>query len=145
MRNMIRVVAILLAFTLSAGPMATAALAAAAAGASTATKDDCQKGMQDAQIDADAVGGGNFWGGFALGFCLPLVGNVLAYVIPGPSEPRYLAASEESDKYKNCYTQVYLTETKSRKRNKSFIGSLIGLGCIATIAVIADKNRKKDD
>jgi len=129
----------LLAFTLVAGPMASTLAAAEAA--KTTAKDECQKGMQEAQIDAESVGGGNFWGGFALGFCLPLVGNVLAYVIPGPAVPKYLAASDESDKYKNCYTQVYLTETKSRKRNKSFIGSLVGLGSICVLYGVAHKKK----
>lgn len=122
-------------------PLAPAASAAERLKDMPRTADECQRGLEDAQLDAETVGQGNFWGGFGLGLLLGPFGALGAPLLAGPDEPKYLLASGESDKYKNCYHSTYLTATKYRKKNKALIGGIVGFAVLAVV-VAAAKNDK---
>lgn len=130
-----------LVFIAALGPAAPLFAADATKRSLSRNSDDCQRGLEDAQLDAETVGGGNFWGGFALGLVFGPFGALGAPLLAGPSQPSYLLASQESDKYKNCYQQVYFTATKYRKKNKALIGGIIGFAVWGVlVAAAADNN-----
>ena len=101
-------------------------------------------GVAAGQISADAAGtGGSFWGGFAGGLFLGLIGTGIAYAAQGPADAPALQLAEaqkHGSEYLLGFQQGFAEKSKRKKRSSALLGGLVGTGTLVLLVVSASGN-----
>jgi len=81
---------------------------------------------------------GSLAGGLAAGLFLGFAGALIAVVVqsePEPSRASLLALG--GDECRHAYSEAFMAEGKSKKKNAALMGGLVGAGILLTVVIVA--------